>query len=586
MFSADHRRRVHRFAVATRAALLLVTVAGCSDGNGIVAPVVPSVAECNGVSVAVRNLAPLESVVISGADAACFALAGEGRDYLVVPQLVGASLPYGGYGFRLGNPTTVTASVVSNTPDPAWLQMAQGRAIAEPPMDAQARLDARMRARERSEPRGAAVPQGAPQLSVSGAVPAAPAELRTFSVLNTLDAVEAYSPVNARLRFSGAKMLLYVDTLAQAALSEQELQSIGSLYDERLTPAVTSNFGDGSDIDGNQRVIFLLTPTVNALVSKAQCGATGFVRGFFFSHDLRSTNVTSNRGEVFYGYVPDESGQWSCAHSKAEVLANLPPTFMHELQHMLSYGEHAVKRNGPAEEGWLNEGLSHMAEEVGSLIYESRFPAPTGRTTPTSIFPDSATPFINPNLLYSYRYLFSSATFSLTGCAPGTFCTLSERGGTWLWLRWMADQRTTRDFRAFVETSRTGRANLEAVTGRSTAELLGNFVLAVSADSIPGVARTAVSARLRFTSRNLRRIYRGLFEAYGVIGGVGRPFPIEPLPLVANAAVTGTMRPGTFLTYRMSVPAGTPSALLRMRALDGTPFPESSGAQVSVLRLP
>jgi hypothetical protein len=405
-------------------------------------------------------------------------------------------------------------------------------------------------------------------------------------VLNTLDAMPAYTAVQARLRFAGTRVLVYVDTLASTALSEAELQSLGRLYDERLLPAVFTAFGAGSDIDANGRVIFLLTPTVNAMVSASQCTAGGFVRGFFYNHDLRSTDATSNRGEIFYGFVPDESGRWSCAQPKATVLANLPPTFMHELQHMVSYGEHAVKRGGAAEEVWLNEGLSHMAEEVGSLVYEARFPAPAGRTTPTSIFPDSAAPFINPNLLYSYRYLFASATHSLTGCAPGTFCSLSERGGTWLWLRWIADQRATPDFRAFVETSRTGRANLEAVTGRSTAELLGTFALAVSTDSIVGVARTTTPAALRFTSRNLRRIYRALFEAFGITGGVGRPFPIEPLALAPNAAVTGTMRPGTFLTYKLTVGAGVPSALLRLRAIDGTVFPETSGAQISILRLP
>jgi hypothetical protein len=195
-----------------------------------------------------------------------------------------------------------------------------------------------------------------------------------------------------------------------------------------------------------------------------------------------------------------------------------------------------------------------MAEELGSLVFETRFPAPAGRATPTQIFPDSSAPYITPNVLYSYRYLFSSAIYSILRCAPGTFCSLSERGGTWLFLRWMSDNQGATFLRQLVETNRTGRANLEAVAGRSASALLGDFAIAVSADSIVGQPRLASPLPLRFTSRNLRRLYRGLFETTGLLGGVSRPFPIEPLTLAPGASLTGTMRPGTFLTYRMQIP--------------------------------
>ena len=575
-------RRTPRAIILTIASLLLTS---CGADAPTVPP--PTATTCNGVSIAVRTLAPMEHMIISGAEAACFALAGGNREYLVVPQLTGATLPYGGYGFRLGDPTSVMARAVSpGTVPPISVQIATEDAGAAALEDAQHRLDARLRAREarwvaplRTEHVRTMV---APNLVVTRSADT----LRRFSVLNTLDATPGYTPVDARLRFAGTRVLLYVDTLASLALSDSELQGMGALYDQRLAPAVTGTFGDGSDIDGNGRVVFLLTPTVNAMVSATQCSSSGFVRGFFYSHDLGSRESTSNRAEIFYAYVPDETGRWSCPHTKADVLANLPPTFMHELQHMISFGEHAIERNGPAEEVWLNEALSHMAEELGSLSYEARFPAPSGRTNPASIFPDSASPFINPNLLYSYRYLFSSATYSLTSCAPGTFCSLAERGGTWLLLRWIADQQGVATLRRLVETNLAGRANLEAATGRSTPALLGEFALAVSTDSIIGVARSTAPASLRFSSRNLRRVYKSLFDAYGIAGGVGRAFPIEPLPLTAAAAVTGTMRPGTFLTYRLRLNEGVSTAVLRLVALDGMPFPSTSGAQISVVRLP
>jgi hypothetical protein len=568
-------------------ALLL---AACGDSSPPVEPPPTDVA-CNGVSTAVRAPAVLESVVLSGASIACFALAGGDRQYLVIPQLTAASLPYGGYGFRLGDPNaSPVVSSVQPVPEvidtrPA-LQVLQEFGGGETNRDAQSRLDAQLR---RQEAVWAATPRrhaDLPSLSVHGTASEEPLLLRRFSVLNTLDEPPAFSAVGARLRFSGARVLVYVDTLAETVFAEAEVRALGALYDQTLVGAVTSAFGDGSDIDGNGRVIVLLTPTVNSMVSAARCASSGFVRGFFYNNDLGGTTATSNRGEVIYGFVPDETGRWSCPHTKTEVLSNLAPTFMHELQHMISFGEHAIERGGTTEEAWLNEGLSHMAEEIGSLVYETRFPAPSGRAQPSQLFPDSAAPFITPNVLYSYRYLFSSAIYSLTNCAPGTFCSLAERGGVWLYLRWLADQQGDALFRKLVETRLTGRANIEAAMGRPTASLLGDFAMAVSADSLVGMPKMSAPVPLRFASRNLRRVYKGLFDAVGLIGGVGRPFPIEPLPLTPGVSVTGTMRPGTFLTYRIRVGSGTSSATLRFVSSDGTPFPLTSGAQVSVLRLP
>jgi len=575
-------------AVLVLPSALLTLLTSCGDTTAVAPVTTPRTAQCSGVSTNVRSLAPMEGVVLSGTEIECIALAGDGREYLVIPQLTGVTLPYGGYGFRISDPTaTGTVARTLELPSRADVNLRSGSPadtlLPAPPVTAQERLDGLMRRREARYRGQTATPRAAVSLSIAAAAPEA---LRTFSVLNTLAEVPAYSRVAAQLRYAGSRVLVYVDTLSSSAFTDAELTGMGALYDAQLVPAVTRTFGAGSDIDGNGRLIFLLTPTVNALIPASNCAVSGFVRGFFYSYDLSNAGSTSNRGEIFYGYVPDPAGRWSCAQTKADVISNLPPTFIHELQHMVSFGEHAVKRGGDAEEAWLNEGLSHLAEEIGSLTYEARFPAPSGRTVASQIFPDSASPYITPNLLYSYRYLFSSGIYSITTCAPGTFCSLSERGGIWLLLRYLTDREGDGVLRRLVETKLTGRANLESVAGRSTGALLGDFAMAVSADSVIGVSRTATPASLRFSTRNLRRLYKGLFDLYGITRGVSRPFPIEPLTLAPGGNVTGTMRPGTFLTYRLRVPAGTASAVLRLVSTDGNAFPASSGAQVSVLRMP
>ncbi len=551
-------------------------LSSCS-GDGPVAP--PTQAQCDGVTQTVIALARFEARVLSGDAVHCAVLAGAGATYLVMPQFTGPTLPYGGYGFRIGDPEVLpTTSFV----DAASL-VAAGQLGAAPMPEAQALLDSRLRARERTM--RASAPRASFSRATSDAERTVLDTLRRFSVLSTLDATPVWAPVDAELRFDGARVAIYVDTLAAGALTDVELQAMGALYDGALAPRVFSTFGAASDIDADGRVIFLLSPRVNAMVTSSECATRGFVRGFFYGHDLSSVAATSNRGEVFYAYVPDPSGQWSCAHTKAEVLANLPPTFIHELQHMVSFGAHTIQRGGASEETWLNEGLSHVAEELGSLYWEERFPAPSGRTNTAQIFPDSSTPYINPNLLYSYRFLFSSGSYSLTACAPGSFCSLNERGGAWIFLRWLADQKGEGVLRQLVQTALTGRSNLESVAGESHAALLGDFAIAISADSIEGVPRSRVAARYKFTSRNFRAIYRRLFEAYGIIGGVGRPFPIAPIGIGEGTARTGTMRPGTFLTYSVATGSSTPSVRLRFSVPDGSAFLPVSGAQVSIFRI-
>ena len=565
---------------ATAMIAMIALLAAVACGSEPVAP--PANADCDGVDQPVLHLERFEARVLTGSAVHCTVLAGGGATYLVMPQMAGAGLPYGGYGFRIGDPHAGVAVAVEDL---------RGREVpdlpgARVPRDAQRELDAALRERESFTARRWLRPRAADHPGSGAPHAADPDSLREFRVLNTLDATPTWAAVGSRLRFAGARVAIYVDTLAADAFTETELQAMGSLYDVALAPRVFDAFGPGSDLDADGRVLFLLTPTVNALIPGRECATRGYVRGFFYSHDLASAAATSNRGEVFYGFVPDPAGIWSCAHSKADVLANLPPTFMHELQHMISFGAHAIARGGASEEPWLNEGLSHIAEELGSIYWEERFPAPTGRTDPAQLFPDSAAAYINPNVLYSYRFLFSSAFSSLLGCAPGSFCSLNERGGVWLFLRWIADRRQPTIFRSLVQTALTGRANLEAVSGMPAEALLGDFAIATIADSIAGHPRARVAPEHRFATRNLRAIYQRLFETVGLAGGVARPFPIEPLAIAPGATVTGTMRPGTLLTYRLSVGVSVPSARLRFAVPDGSPFPASQGAQVSIFRLP
>src|SRR5262249_4967804 len=159
--------------------------------------------------------------------------------------------------------------------------------------------------------------------------------------------------------------------------------------------------GRESDIDGNGVVYVLLSPQINKL--SGNCNSTNSViLGYFFSIDLEPGQTGSNDAEIFYSIVPDPVSP-ICALSKEFALDNLPPTFIHEFQHMISYGQHALTLNGDAEDTWLNEGLSHYAEELGGRLIPTDQNPTVG--PPPLRSPNSLTQFAFANYDNAYKYL-------------------------------------------------------------------------------------------------------------------------------------------------------------------------------------
>ncbi|HEY6807700.1 MAG TPA: hypothetical protein VI160_02840, partial [Gemmatimonadales bacterium] len=199
--------------------------------------------------------------------------------------------------------------------------------------------------------------------------PAAPpvvGEMRNFKICGDLSC-SSFPTVTAIAKSVQAHIALFVDTLAPAnGLTQADLDSVATLFASQLYAVDTTAFGRESDIDNNGVVIVLMTPRVNQLVSASACAASGFVAGFFFGYDITpGADSRSNHGEIFYSLVADPSATLSCAHSVTSVKHLIPVTFIHEFQHMISFNQHVLVRRGPAEVLWLNEGLSHFAEELG-----------------------------------------------------------------------------------------------------------------------------------------------------------------------------------------------------------------------------
>jgi hypothetical protein len=573
-----------RLTRAVQLVVCLVLAAGCKGGDkGITQPNTGKPCGTSGTT----QLSPLQAVTVACSAGTTVTLTGGGASYLVVPNLAtgtaanqpnaysigivgGASsnlVPVGGASLDLVPPNTD-----AGTP-PAVRRRARQLAF-----DAALMNDAR-----RQVASGAWKPitrRLAPAAAAARAVVPPEGSIAQFHVLSSESPVR-FSRVGARLSFVGANILLYIDTLAPPnGFTASQLQAFGQLFDQTLYPIDVNTFGAPTDIDQNGHLIVLLSPLVNGLTPASQCDTQGFIGGFFDGIDLASNDTSSNQGEIFYSLVPDPNGTVSCAHTVADLDAETPSTFLHELQHLINFGHHVVLHGGASERGWLDEGLSIVAEELGSIYYEDKFPPPTGRTNPSQLFPDSSQGFINGLLFQSYSYLLKTdtATVLLHSDADGG---LAWRGGDWLLMRWLGDVKGTAIYKTLVDNGLTGTANIASAAGEAFDGLFGDFSLALYVDSLPGIPKSSIPVRNKFVRRNLRLIYNRLNTVDPA--DFPRVYPVVPVTLTSS--MTSTIVPGTMAFYQVNTTSGQSTITIDFGASPGVALSDALHPQLSIFRL-
>jgi hypothetical protein len=328
-----------------------------------------------------------------------------------------------------------------------------------------------------------------------------------------------------------------------------------------------------------------MSPVVNADSPKSTCATQGYVAGFFDETDFNgAADPNSNQGEIFYTIVPDPLGTVSCAHQVSDIGANVPATFLHELQHLISFSQHVVVAGGNAGASWLDEGLSIVAEELGSVYYEQRYPPPLGRTTPSQLFPDSSQGFVQSFLYdsYSYALLPDTSSITLSDDSQGGF---GWRGGAWLLARYLGDQMGPGFYKKLEQGSSDGVTAIETATGQTFPTLFANLGLALYTDSMPGLPRTTAPAVNRFTSRNVSQLWARIFAT----SGPSTDFPLaRPLQLfsITTDTTASIIYPGTMTYFRLDTPATAATVTIQFAAPGNLPFAATLRPQMAVFRLP
>ncbi|OGG49194.1 MAG: hypothetical protein A3F84_07520 [Candidatus Handelsmanbacteria bacterium RIFCSPLOWO2_12_FULL_64_10] len=310
---------------------------------------------------------------------------------------------------------------------PAAAKAAFARALAGLPPSDRDRAEMALRAEER---RIAEILRQNPYAPSKPAVTQAPAvgSQRQFA-FRKFGGVQQDATVTARLVAVSQKALAYADVdtagLERRPVTTAQIQAMLEEFDRTAYPLVTSVFGKESDVDGDGRVLFLFTRLVNRV---------GGIAGFYSAASALPTSRggNGNLSDMMYLSPDREPGFYR------SLLA-------HEFQHLVNFNQHVLARmGGESEDSWLNEGLSHLTED---LVGDHALGGNNGLVE---------------------TFLAHPERFSLTGEA---LLNLGVRGAAYLFLRGLVDQKGQGILGPLTQTGKAGPANVEAVIGQPFADL-------------------------------------------------------------------------------------------------------------------
>ena len=568
--SATNVASVTGAGVVTALAAGLSTITATTGGKSASATITVTASgpDCTGITP--LNVAVGEVHTLSAAERQVLCLPGgaSGSEYVLIPfnsitdtLLIGNRIPFfasaSGTSATTGSPLLAANALRSGGPsqllparrmDHSFERRLRERARAE--------LGPLMRAR----PRGAQALRSIVRAPGAGqrinGLPANPAIGTTVTLnANGNNACTIATNRPSRVAAVSNNAIVVVDQAAPAGgFTDAEYQGIATTFDTLVFPLDTAAFGKPFDMDGNGRVILFFTTTVNALTPR---GAHGIVGGFFFERDLfpRDSTAqvgagckTSNEGEMFYLPVLDPNKQFNEFYSSKDTLkSDIIGTLAHEFQHLINASRRIYVTTAIVdfEVVWLNEGMSHIAEEL--LYYRVTGFAPKldlgyqQVATPAQI--DAINSYQIQNLGRLAEYVGATDINSPYALND----SLATRGATWNLLRWALDQSPNPPnsyLKALVDSDKWGQPNFNQVFA-GVGGLLGATRQEVIADFFDD-SGISIAAQYSFPSWNFRDL----------LPRIGSPFPPTPKELLPGAPQTYSLVGGGSGDLRFRVNAG------------------------------
>jgi hypothetical protein len=401
---------------------------------------------------------------------------------------------------------------------------------------------------------------------------AAPPQIGDILMLNV-----ASSPCDsvvlhpARVVAIGSTSIVVADTLnPQGGFTTADYQRFGARFDTLVYPLDVSNFGAPAVFGAEGKILLFFTRAVNELTPK---GSTSYVGGFFFDRDLFPITSTpdaqgcpgSNVGELFYLLTPDPTGIVNGNIRRTGFVDSVTTSVLaHEFQHLINASRRLyVNTSADAfEVVWLNEGLSHIAEEL--LFYHEGASAPRSNLDVNALrgsvaLKDAFNADQSANTARYGEYLAAPSTNSPIRLDD----SLGTRGATWDFLRYAADRKLrgggseSSVWMSLVNSSSSGLTNLKQVFGTNLGTQIRDWSVSQYADDV------VAGVNVDFTQASWN--WHSIFPA---LGGGGGTYPLQTVSLPL-AGTSGSLIPGASAFYRFSVGANG-SASLRLSASTGS----------------
>lgn len=143
--------------------------------------------------------------------------------------------------------------------------------------------------------------------------------------------------------------------------TDSQLAELDAFYESHTKHVHDEYYGSLSDVDGNDRILILMTKEANRRDDKDG----GFVLGGWVQFgDLLPSNQcgTSNRAEIFYGRVPDPEGVFGNASTRQATFEYYPSLLTHEIAHLVQ--ANAVMFGGADFATWKLEGGATLSEQL------------------------------------------------------------------------------------------------------------------------------------------------------------------------------------------------------------------------------
>ena len=393
-----------------------------------------------------------------------------------------------------------------------------------------------------------------------------------------------YKEIRAVVKKTTTHSTIVQDVAAPVpGFTSTDFTEIGNEFESLIYPTDTIYFGKETDRNADGRVTILYTPEVNRATPS---GSTGFVAGFFWGGDLvKKTEYDqlgiscpqTNEQEIFYMLVPDPSGTInSNPRSVATVKQNTRGTIAHEFQHMINQGRRLLNPVvDSAETTWLNEALSHFAEEIVGRAKRgySDFQKLTFADVNAPSTQDYDA-FFRQNILRYRTWMQRPDTSSPTSNASRN--QLAPRGAAWMFLRYAADFHSGNNLKSYLRNIVNGpdiglRNVLQHSNGAQFDDLLSGWLISQFTDGLP---IPNLPARYNMKSWAVRDVMTSSHSSNTF------PLLVTPLPnTVDTKSISGS---GNY--FRLVRVGSSPETTFRMMAPGGS-MVGFQGARVYVVRI-